>query len=198
MLKCRAAFILNIPAAGRRLCRAAARNIRMQEDKEGPKMAGEEKYMKAAIREAVKARALGEVPIGCVIVYEDKIIGKGYNRRMVDRNVLAHAELTAIRKACRKMGDWRLEGCTMYVTLEPCPMCAGAIVQARIPEIRIGSMNPKAGCAGSVLNLLQEKGFNHQVRVETGILGEECSQMLSEFFKELRKKKKEGAAVQIS
>ncbi len=198
MLKCRAAFILNIPAAGRRLCRAAARNIRMQEDKEGPKMAGEEKYMKAAIREAVKARALGEVPIGCVIVYEDKIIGRGYNRRMVDRNVLAHAELTAIRKACRKMGDWRLEGCTMYVTLEPCPMCAGAIVQARIPEIRIGSMNPKAGCAGSVLNLLQEKGFNHQVRVETGILGEECSQMLSEFFKELRKKKKEGAAVQIS
>lgn len=197
MLKCRAAFILNIPAAGRRLCRAAARNIRMQEDKEGPKMAGEEKYMKAAIREAVKARALGEVPIGCVIVYEDKIIGRGYNRRMVDRNVLAHAELTAIRKACRKMGDWRLEGCTMYVTLEPCPMCAGAIVQARIPEIRIGSMNPKAGCAGSVLNLLQEKGFNHQVRVETGILGEECSQMLSEFFKELRKKKKEGAAVQI-
>lgn len=198
MLKCRAAFILNIPAAGRRLCRAAARNIRMQEDKEGPKMAREEKYMKAAIREAVKARALGEVPIGCVIVYEDKIIGRGYNRRMVDRNVLAHAELTAIRKACRKMGDWRLEGCTMYVTLEPCPMCAGAIVQARIPEIRIGSMNPKAGCAGSVLNLLQEKGFNHQVRVETGILGEECSQMLSEFFKELRKKKKEGAAVQIS
>jgi tRNA(adenine34) deaminase len=198
LLKCRAAFILNIPAAGRRLCRAAARNIRMQEDKEGPKMAGEEKYMKAAIREAVKARALGEVPIGCVIVYEDKIIGRGYNRRMVDRNVLAHAELTAIRKACRKMGDWRLEGCTMYVTLEPCPMCAGAIVQARIPEIRIGSMNPKAGCAGSVLNLLQEKGFNHQVRVETGILGEECSQMLSEFFKELRKKKKEGAAVQIS
>ena len=163
-----------------------------------PRMTGEEKYMRAAMREAVKARALGEVPIGCVIDYEDKIIGRGYNRRMIDRNVLAHAEITAIRKACRKMGDWRLEGCTMYVTLEPCPMCAGAIVQARIPEIRIGSMNPKAGCAGSVLNLLQEKGFNHQVRIETGILGEECSQMLSEFFKELRKKKKEGAAVQLN
>ena len=163
-----------------------------------PRMTGEEKYMRAAMREAVNARALGEVPIGCVIVYEDKIIGRGYNRRMIDRNVLAHAEITAIRKACRKMGDWRLEGCTMYVTLEPCPMCAGAIVQARIPEIRIGSMNPKAGCAGSVLNLLQEKGFNHQVRIETGILGEECSQMLSEFFKELRKKKKEGAAVQLN
>jgi len=156
------------------------------------KMRPEEKYMRAAIREAKKAWALGEVPIGCVIVYEDKIIGRGYNRRMVDKNVLAHAEITAIRKACRKMGDWRLEGCAMYVTLEPCPMCAGAIVQARIPEIFIGSMNPKAGCAGSVLNILDEKGFNHQVRMETGILGEECSEMLKEFFKELRKKKKEN------
>ena len=150
----------------------------------------EEKYMKAAIREAKKAWALGEVPIGCVIVYQDKIIGRGYNRRMVDKNVLAHAEITAIRKACRKMGDWRLEGCTMYVTLEPCPMCAGAIVQARIPKVWIGSMNPKAGCAGSVLNLLDEKGFNHQVQVEIGLRGEECSQMLKDFFKELRKKKK--------
>ena len=146
--------------------------------------------MKAAIREAKKAWALGEVPIGCVIVYQDKIIGRGYNRRMVDKNVLAHAEITAIRKACRKMGDWRLEGCTMYVTLEPCPMCAGAIVQARIPKVWIGSMNPKAGCAGSVLNLLDEKGFNHQVQVEIGLRGEECSQMLKDFFKELRKKKK--------
>ena len=150
----------------------------------------EEKYMRAAIREAKKAWALGEVPIGCVIVYEDRIIGRGYNRRMVDRNVLAHAEITAIRKACRKMGDWRLENCAMYVTLEPCPMCAGAIVQARIPKVWIGSMNPKAGCAGSVLNLLDEKGFNHQVQVETGLLGEECYQMLKDFFKELRKKKK--------
>lgn len=154
------------------------------------KRTAEEKYMKAAIREAQKAWALGEVPIGCVIVWENRIIGRGYNRRMVDKNVLAHAEITAIRKACRKMGDWRLEGCTMYVTLEPCPMCAGAIVQARIPQIYIGSMNPKAGCAGSVLNLLEEKGFNHQVQMETGLLGEECSQMLKEFFKELREKRK--------
>ena len=151
----------------------------------------EEKYMKAAIREAKKAWALGEVPIGCVIVHENKIIGRGYNRRIVDRNVLAHAEIAAIRKACRKMGDWRLEECDMYVTLEPCPMCAGAIVQARIPKIWIGSMNPKAGCAGSVLNLLDEKGFNHQVQVERGILEEECSQMLKDFFRELRKKKKQ-------
>ena len=154
------------------------------------KMTADEKYMKAAIREARKAWTLGEVPIGCVIVHEDRIIGRGYNRRIVDKNVLAHAEITAIRKACRRIGDWRLEDCTMYVTLEPCPMCAGAIVQARIPKVFIGTMNPKAGCAGSVLNLLDEKGFNHQVEMVTGVLGEECSRRLKEFFKELREKRK--------
>ena len=154
------------------------------------KMTADEKYMKAAIREARKAWTRGEVPIGCVIVHEDRIIGRGYNRRIVDKNVLAHAEITAIRKACRRIGDWRLEDCTMYVTLEPCPMCAGAIVQARIPKVFIGTMNPKAGCAGSVLNLLDEKGFNHQVEMVTGVLGEECSRMLKEFFKELREKRK--------
>lgn len=153
-------------------------------------MTKEEKYMKAAIREARKAEALHEVPIGCVIVYEDKIIGRGYNRRIVDKNVLSHAEMIAIRKACRKMGDWRLEGCTMYVTLEPCPMCAGAIVQARIPKVVIGSMNPKAGCAGSVLDMFHETGFNHQVETETGIMGEECSSLLKDFFKALRQAKK--------
>ena len=155
------------------------------------RLTAEEKYMRAAVREAKKALALGEVPIGCVIVYEDRIIGRGYNRRMTDHSALAHAEITAIRKACRRMGDWRLEGCDLYVTLEPCPMCAGAIVQARIPRVFIGCMNPKAGCAGSVCNLLEEKGFNHQAQVERGILGEECSQMLSDFFRELRRKKKE-------
>lgn len=157
------------------------------------KMTDDERYMKAAIREAKKAYALGEVPIGCVIVYGGKIIGRGYNRRIVDKNVLSHAEIIAIKKACKKMGDWRLEECTLYVTLEPCPMCAGAIVQARIPKVMIGSMNPKAGCAGSVMNLFDEKGFNHQVEMETGLLGEECSQMLKEFFRELRKKGKEKA-----
>ena len=155
------------------------------------KMTDDEKYMRAAIREAKKAYALGEVPIGCVIVFEGRIIGRGYNRRIADKNVLSHAEINAIKKACKKMGDWRLEGCTMYITLEPCPMCAGAIVQARIPKVLIGSMNPKAGCAGSVMNLLDEKGFNHQVETEIGILGEECSGMLKEFFRELRKKAKE-------
>lgn len=153
-------------------------------------MTKEEKYMKAAIREARKAEALHEVPIGCVIVYDDKIIGRGYNRRIADKNVLSHAEIIAIRKACRKMGDWRLEGCTMYVTLEPCPMCAGAIVQARIPKVVIGSMNPKAGCAGSVLDMFHEAGFNHQVEMEAGIMGEECSALLKDFFKALRQAKK--------
>lgn len=145
--------------------------------------------MKIAIKQAKKAESLGEVPIGCVIEYEGKIIARGYNRRIIDKSVLAHAEIAAIKKACRIIGDWRLEGCTMYVTLEPCPMCAGAIVQARIPKVVIGCMNPKAGCAGSVLDMLHEPGFNHQVEVESGILESECSKMLTDFFKSLRKKK---------
>lgn len=150
----------------------------------------EEKFMKAAIKEARKAEKLEEVPIGCVIVYDGKIIARGYNRRNTDKNTLAHAELLAIRKASRKLGDWRLEGCTLYVTLEPCQMCAGAIVQARIDKVVIGSMNPKAGCAGSVLNLLQVSAFNHQTEIEKGVLEEECSAMLSGFFKTLREKKR--------
>ena len=146
--------------------------------------------MKEAIRQAKKARALEEVPIGCVIVSDGKIIARGYNRRNTDKNTLSHAELNAIRKASKKLGDWRLEGCTMYITLEPCQMCAGAIVQARVSRVVIGSMNPKAGCAGSVLNLLEMDGFNHKVEVIRGVLQEECSSMLSDFFKELREKKK--------
>lgn len=149
-----------------------------------------EKYMKEAIRQARKAYAIDEVPIGCVIVCEGKIIARGYNRRNIDKNTLSHAELTAVRKASKKLGDWRLEGCTMYITLEPCQMCSGAIVQARVSEVVIGSMNQKAGCAGSVLNLLEMKEFNHQVSVTRGILKEECSRLLSDFFKELREKKK--------
>ena len=153
-------------------------------------MTQDEKYMKEAMKQAKKAAAIEEVPIGCVIVYEDKIIARGYNKRNLKKNTLAHAEIIAMNKASRVIGDWRLEGCTMYVTLEPCPMCAGAIVQARIPRVVIGSMNPKAGCAGSVLNVLQTEGFNHQVTLETGVLGAECSEMLTSFFKELRKLKK--------
>ena len=151
----------------------------------------DEKYMKEAIKQAKKAYALGEVPIGCVIVYQDKIIGRGYNRRNTDKNTLAHAEITAINKASKKMGDWRLEGCTLYVTLEPCQMCAGAIVQARITEVVMGTMNPKAGCCGSILNILDMPQFNHQVRVKKGVLEENCSSLLTSFFKELRIRNKE-------
>lgn len=146
--------------------------------------------MKEAIRQAKKAWKIEEVPIGCVIVYQGKIIGRGYNRRTTDKNPLAHAEITAIKKASKVMGDWRLEECTLYVTLEPCQMCSGAIVQARIPRVVVGCMNPKAGCAGSILNLLQVEAFNHQAELTTGVLEEECSQMMKSFFKELRKKQK--------
>lgn len=154
----------------------------------------DEKFMKEAIRQAKKAEAIGDVPIGCVIVSEGRIIARGYNKRNKNKTVLAHAELLAMSKACKKTGDWRLEDCTMYITLEPCQMCAGAIVQARIPRVVIGSMNPKAGCGGSVLNLLQMKEFNHQVEVTRGVLEEECSEMLSAFFRKLRQKKKEKKA----
>jgi len=147
------------------------------------------KFMRQAIKQAEKAYEKEEAPIGCVIVYENKIIARGYNRRNTDKNVLAHAELIAIKKACKKLGDWRLEGCKMYITLEPCQMCAGAIVQSRIDEIIIGSMSPKAGCAGSVINILQMKQFNHQVEITKGILEEECTSLLSRFFKEIRGKK---------
>ena len=153
-------------------------------------MSMDEKYMKEAIRQAKKAYALDETPIGCVIVHEGKIIGRGYNRRNTDKSPLAHAEIAAIRKASKKLGDWRLEECTLYVTLEPCQMCSGAIVQARIPRVVVGCMNPKAGCAGSILNLLQVEAFNHQAELTTGVLEEECSQMMKSFFKELRKKQK--------
>lgn len=155
-------------------------------------MSSDEKFMRAAIREAKKAYALGEVPIGCVLVADGKIIARGYNRRTTDHNTLSHAETNAIRKASKKTGDWRLEQCTLYVTLEPCQMCAGAIVQARIPKVVIGAMNPKAGCAGSLLNLLQFPAFNHQVEIETDVLQEECSALLTDFFAELRNKKKKG------
>lgn len=159
--------------------------IRLEEQKRS-----DEKYMKEAIRQAKKASKLGEVPIGCVIVYEDRIIGRGYNRRNTDKSTLSHAEITAIRRASKIMGDWRLEDCTLYVTLEPCQMCSGAIIQARIPRVVMGCRNPKAGCAGSILNLLKVPEFNHQAEITEGILEEECSMMLKNFFKDLRKRLK--------
>lgn len=152
----------------------------------------DEKFMRLALKEAEKAYKRKEVPIGCVIVMDDRVIAKGYNRRNTDKSVLKHAELMAMKKACKKVKDWRLEDCTMYVTLEPCQMCAGAIVQARIPRVVIGSMNPKAGCAGSVLNILQMEKFNHQCEVDRGVLQEECSQILTDFFRELREEKRKA------
>ncbi|SDH67395.1 tRNA(adenine34) deaminase [Pseudobutyrivibrio sp. 49] len=148
-----------------------------------------EKYMEQALKEAKKAYNINEVPIGCVIVQDDKIIARGYNRRNTDKSVLAHAEIAAISEACKKTGDWRLEDCTLYVTLEPCQMCAGAIVQARIPRVVVGAMNPKAGCAGSVLNILQMHQFNHVCDLETNVLGDECKEMMTRFFEELREQK---------
>ena len=149
----------------------------------------QEKYMREALKQAKKAYSLGEVPIGCVIVHERKIIGRGYNRRNTDKNTLSHAEITAIRKASKVIGDWRLEECTLYVTLEPCQMCAGAIVQSRIRRVVMGCRNPKAGCAGSILNLLQVPEFNHQVQIEEGVRGQECSEMIRMFFQSLRKRR---------
>ena len=153
-------------------------------------MSEDEKYMKEALRQAKKAASLGEVPIGCVIVQGDKIIARGYNRRKTDKNTLSHAELVAIRRASKVLGDWRLEGCRMYVTLEPCQMCSGALVQSRIDEVIIGCDNPKAGCAGSILNLLEEPRFNHQVKITRGVLEKEASDMLTTFFRELRERLK--------
>lgn len=148
-----------------------------------------EKFMDAAIKLARKAYENGDVPIGCVIVKDGKIIARGYNKRNLKKTTLAHAELLAIEQASKKLADWRLEDCTLYVTLEPCQMCAGAIVQARIPNVVIGCMNPKAGCAGSILNLLDIKQFNHQVEIVKGIREEECSRMMKSFFWELRQGK---------
>ena len=165
-------------------------NPEVWSDKERDRRA-DERFMREALRQARKAYALGESPIGCVIVRGDRIIARGYNRRTTDHNTLAHAEVIAIRRACKKEGDWRLEGCRMYVTLEPCPMCAGALLQCRMDEVIIGCMSPKSGCAGSVMNLLEADGFNHKVRVIQGVLEEECSALMKDFFRELRVRVKE-------
>ncbi|MBF1008230.1 MAG: nucleoside deaminase [Lachnospiraceae bacterium] len=171
----------------------------------------QKKWMLQAIAQAKKAAAIGEVPIGCIIVYDGAlpgeknalaknlggkiapgtVIGRGYNRRNADHSTFSHAEITAMKKASKKIGDWRLEACTMYVTLEPCSMCAGAIIQARLPRVVIGAMNPKAGCCGSVMNIVEERGFNHQAEVFRGFMEEDCSLLLTQFFKELRIRRKE-------
>lgn len=149
-----------------------------------------EQYMQLAIAEAEKAQAIGEVPIGAVIVFENEVIAAGYNIRETSQTTLSHAELIAIQQANEKIGSWRLENCTLYVTLEPCPMCAGAIVQSRIKRVVYGATDPKAGCAGTLMNLLTEDRFNHQVDVVKGVLEAECSSMLRDFFRDLRAGKK--------
>lgn len=148
-------------------------------------------FMDMALQEAKKAEALGEVPIGAVIVREGTVIGTGYNLRETSKDPTAHAELIAIRAASAQLGGWRLMGSTLYVTLEPCPMCAGAIVQSRIERVVFGVSDPKAGCAGTLMNLLQEDRFNHQVEVDSGIRAEECSHILKSFFRQLREEKKQ-------
>ncbi|MDD6485020.1 MAG: tRNA adenosine(34) deaminase TadA [Clostridiales bacterium] len=150
-----------------------------------------EKFMKEAIKRAKKAADMGETPVGAIIVRDGKIIASGYNRRETKKNALLHAEITAIDRACKKLGGWRLIGCDMYVTLEPCPMCAGAIINSRIENLYFGAFDKKAGCAGSVKNLFEPGIFNHNVNVEGGILEEECRGLLTDFFRNLRRKKKE-------
>lgn len=149
-----------------------------------------EYWMKKAIKQAKKAQAHDEVPIGCVIVKDGKIIARGSNRRETKQSALAHAEILAIEKACKKLGTWRLEGCDLYVTLEPCPMCSGAIIQSRIEHVYFGAYDPKGGCAGSCTNLFEVQGFNHYPSYEGGIMQSECAKLLSDFFKEKRKQKK--------
>jgi tRNA(adenine34) deaminase len=147
-------------------------------------------WMKEAILAAHQAEAIDEVPIGAIIVWQDKVIGRGYNMRETTLDPTAHAEMIAIRQASAALGAWRLLDCSLYVTLEPCPMCAGAIVQSRIPKIIYGTSDPKAGCAGTLMNLLQEERFNHQVEIFSNVLQHECSELLSNFFRKLRHKPK--------
>jgi tRNA(adenine34) deaminase len=146
-------------------------------------------FMKLAIEEAKKAEAIREVPIGAIVVKEGEIVAAAYNLRESDQRAVAHAELLAIDEACKKLNTWRLTGCTLYVTLEPCPMCAGAIIQSRVDRVVFGASDPKAGCVGSIYNLLAEPKFNHQCEVEKGIMAEECGELLTNFFRQLRKKK---------
>ncbi|MEK4533830.1 tRNA adenosine(34) deaminase TadA [Peribacillus sp. FSL K6-1552] len=147
-------------------------------------------YMKLALKEAEKAQMLNEVPIGALIVIDDQIVSRGHNLRETEQNATAHAELLAINEACGSLGSWRLEKATLYVTLEPCPMCAGAILQSRVKRVVFGAHDPKAGCAGTFMDLLQDERFNHQCEVTSGVLRDECGGILTAFFKELRNRKK--------
>lgn len=156
----------------------------------------DEYFMKEAIKEAKKAEGINEVPIGAVIVREGQVISRAHNLREIKQHSLAHAELLAIDRACRKMGSWRLEDATLYVTLEPCAMCSGAIVLSRVKRVVYGAADPKGGCAGTLMNLLQDERFNHRCEVTNGILEEECGQLLSSFFRKIRERKKRAKKIQ--
>lgn len=153
----------------------------------------DEYYMMEAIKQAKKALKKDEVPIGCVIVKNDKIIARGYNQRENKQQAIAHAEIIAIEKACKKLGSWRLDDCTLYVTLEPCPMCAGAILLSRIQRVVFGASDPKGGCLGSCINLYEVNGFNHYPEITEGVMAVECGNMISTFFKNKRMEKKKKA-----
>ncbi|OIJ16320.1 tRNA-specific adenosine deaminase [Anaerobacillus arseniciselenatis] len=146
--------------------------------------------MEKAIELAKKAEGINEVPIGALVVKDGEVIAEAYNLREVEQRAIAHAELLAIDQACEKLNTWRLTGCTLYVTLEPCPMCAGAIIQSRVDRVVYGARDPKAGCVGSIYDLLNEQRFNHQCEVERGVLAEECGELLTNFFRKLRKRNK--------
>ncbi|MFD1738822.1 tRNA adenosine(34) deaminase TadA [Bacillus salitolerans] len=150
-------------------------------------------FMKLALEQAKKAASIGEVPIGAIIVKDGKVIASAYNLRETEQRSIAHAEMLAIDHACKQLGTWRLENTTLYVTLEPCPMCSGGIVLSRIPRVVYGASDPKGGCAGTIMNLLQEDRFNHQSSITKGVLEEECGKVLSEFFQKLRNKKKDSS-----
>ncbi|MFZ7946875.1 MULTISPECIES: tRNA adenosine(34) deaminase TadA [Bacillaceae] len=150
----------------------------------------DEYFMREAIEEAKKAEELNEVPIGAVLVIDGEIISRAHNLRESDQNAIAHAELLAIDQACREIGSWRLEESTLYVTLEPCPMCSGAIILSRVKRVVYGAVDPKGGCAGTLMNLLQDSRFNHQCEVTKGVLESQCGQMLSDFFRKIRDRKK--------
>ncbi len=180
------AYLRRMKAKQEKEEKEAAASLEQQRAKEAEDI----RFMREALRQAKKAAGLSEVPIGCVLVKDGQIVARGYNRRNTDKTTLAHAEMAVIKKASKRFADWRLEDCTLYVTLEPCPMCAGAIVQARIPRVVAGCMNPKAGCAGSVLNILNTPGLNHRVKFEKGVLEEECTELLQNFFQELRRNSK--------
>ena len=176
-------------------CLITALNERSFTILEAAPLEDHEHWMRLALEEARKAEALGEVPIGAIIVRGGEIVGRGYNLRETTHDATAHAEMIAIREASERIGAWRLLDCTLYVTLEPCPMCAGAIVQGRVPLVVYGTPDPKAGCAGTLMNLLQEPRFNHRTELIEGVLREECAEMLSAFFRGLRVRMKERKAL---